>query len=219
MGKVCHICGEPSGMFPLCKKHNELKEKGLVFKNEKTGQWEIKQEDKEITAKLGNCIICGKETQQEYLFCKEHFNEYHNKTILIRITNCKQFEFVDTLDKYETGLTYVCKDGHRVRSKSEVAIDNYLYDHDIKHAYEKAYPIDNNPENDLHPDFYLSDLDLYIEHWGYSNKSNYNETREYKTKIYNQNKTTVIGTEEEDIKDIETSLTRKLKFYTKGKVN
>ena len=36
--KYCEICGEPSGFFPLCKRHALLKEKGLVYKDE-NGHW------------------------------------------------------------------------------------------------------------------------------------------------------------------------------------
>lgn len=36
--KYCEICGEPSGFFPLCKRHALLKEKGLVYKDG-NGHW------------------------------------------------------------------------------------------------------------------------------------------------------------------------------------
>ena len=41
--KRCAICGEPSGYYPLCKHHLDLKEKGKVIKNSK-GYWVIKEE-------------------------------------------------------------------------------------------------------------------------------------------------------------------------------
>lgn len=226
-GKFCQICNKPSGIYPLCKEHLKLKEEGKVFKNNETGKWELKKEQTKHTQKKDDitnhtsCLICGNTTENSFLFCKKCYNEYKNKSILIKVTNCTQTEFVCTIDKYESGLTIKCKDGHIVRSKSEMTIDNYLYDHNIKHAYEKAYPISANKDEDLHPDFYLPELDLYIEHWGYANKANYKEEKEYKTKIYNRNRTTVIGTTEEDMQDIETALDRKLnpKNYVKGKVN
>lgn len=210
--KICKICGKDGYLFyPYCYEH-------LPKKENETNETKINNIDNQ-NHNATNCLICGNKTNNGFLFCKEHYKEYKDKSILLKITNCTEIEFVSLIDKYESGLIYVCKDGHRVRSKSEVAIDNYLYDHNIKHAYEKAYPINNNKEDDLHPDFYLSDLDIYIEHWGYSNKANYKEEKDYKTKIYNKNQTTVIGTTEEDIQDIETSLNRKLKYYEKGKVN
>ena len=42
--KFCVICGEPSGMYPLCRTHLQLKEEGKVIKNEQ-GVWEEINED------------------------------------------------------------------------------------------------------------------------------------------------------------------------------
>lgn len=36
--RYCEICGQSSGFYPLCKYHNALKEKGLVFKDA-NGHW------------------------------------------------------------------------------------------------------------------------------------------------------------------------------------
>ena len=220
--KFCQICNKPSGMYPLCKEHLKMKDEGKVIKDN-NGKWVLKEfvNTTIVHNTQTNCLICGDKTENGFLFCKRCYNEYKNKSVLIKVTNCTQTEFVCTIDKYESGLTIKCKDGHIVRSKSEMAIDNYLYDHNIKHAYEKPYPISAKKEEDLHPDFYLPEYDLYIEHWGYANKANYKEEKDYKTRIYNRNKTTVIGTTEEDMQDIETALDRKLnpKNYIRGKVN
>lgn len=58
----CQICGESSGYFPLCKYHNDLKNEGLVKKNEH-GEWVVIDEENK------NCIICGKETSNNNIFC------------------------------------------------------------------------------------------------------------------------------------------------------
>jgi len=158
------------------------------------------------------CLICNNEIEINSLFCKDCYNKYNKKSIFLKVNNLSEISYFDEADKYENSITYTCKDGHKVRSKAEREIDNYLYEHNIRHAYEKPYPIDDNPDNDLHPDFYLPDLDVYIEHWGLKNKS-YEEEKKYKMQIYKKNKTTIIETTEEDMKDIETNLTRKLKFY------
>lgn len=42
--KRCAICGEPSGYYPLCKHHLDLKEEGKVIKNSK-GYWVIKEDE------------------------------------------------------------------------------------------------------------------------------------------------------------------------------
>ena len=104
-------------------------------------------------------------------------------------------------------------------------IDNWLFEHNIPHAYEKALPIDNDEKHDLHPDFCLPGYeddkeDIFIEYWGYNEKNiEYTKSKNYKMKIYKEQKVTVICLEEKDIMDINTSLKRKLKFYKKGEIN
>lgn len=69
----------------------------------------------------------------------------------------------------------IIKTGNIVKSKSEMIIDNWLFDHNIPHAYEKILPIDADQRHDLHPDFCLPGYgddtdDIYIEYWGYNEK-------------------------------------------------
>ena len=54
------------------------------------------------------------------------------------------FYFAKKLKKYfgkkyvpESASSFKCIDGHKVRSKAELIIDNYLYNHGIVHEYEK----------------------------------------------------------------------------------
>lgn len=56
--------------------------------------------------------------------------------------------------------------GTRVRSKSEQFIADWFYRHSIRFVYE---PMTNIRDFDFHPDFYLPDADLFLEH--VSNKS------------------------------------------------
>lgn len=63
--------------------------------------------------------------------------------------------------KYFTSL-----DGTKVRSKSEQSIADWLYRHSIRYEYE---PLLNVRDFEFHPDFYIPDANLYIEH--VSNKS------------------------------------------------
>lgn len=231
MKKTCEICGKPSGMYPLCKDCFKLKDNGAVEKCPNCNTWHkinepckcarkeetIIQPNEKIETET-ECILCGKESNG-YLFCKECYYKYSDKTILIKVANCRNIELCQILDDYEEGLIYKCEDGHKVRSKSEMLIDNWLYTHGIAHAYEKALPIDANPENDLHPDFYLSKEDIYIEHWGYENAKDYKKKKEYKINIYNHLAKTVITTTETDLSDINSTLERKLQFYKKGSVN
>lgn len=59
---------------------------------------------------------------------------------------------------------YRCKDGHYVRSRAELLIDNWLHSENIRHIYEKQITFPNG-EKRL-SDFYLPDYRAYIEFWG-----------------------------------------------------
>lgn len=234
---VCPICSEPSRVYMgnarkdrLCGKHADMLKNGEISVNEnglfvdsKTNKIlnkdyvENKEEDNPIVVK---CIACGKETQNGNLFCKPCYYKYKDKQLLVKITKCKEFNILD--ESYES--IYTCKDGHRVKSKSEREIDDYLFENCIPHAYEKVISIDCDSSHDLHPDFYLPKFrdkgDVYIEHWGFnSNNKDYTKSRKYKVEQYKKLGLTVICTNEKDQVDIIAALNRKLKFFEVGKVN
>jgi len=286
MGKTCVICGKPSGMYPLCKLHLQMKNDGKVIKCEDCGTWhltnapcvckksvtytelptegfetcvscgaktngyafcrkcfkkytndemldilngadsddEIFLDDDEVSfdsddkneelQKSKKCLLCEKESG-EFIFCKSCFARYRNKTLLLKITVAKDQE-LELLDESYEGL-YTCKDGHVVKSKSERDIDNYLFEHKIAHAYEKALVINSEV---FHPDFYLPELDVYLEHWGYDESNlEYTKRKEYKIPKYKEKGITLISTYEKDMKDVDTSLDIKLSNYKKGEIN
>ena len=206
---ACQICGKTCGFFKLCKECQQKK-------NEK------EQTEKSISIisvnteePLSECIICKNESNG-YLFCKDCYYKYKNKILLLKITNCTDIELMD--ESYEG--KYTCTDGHVVKSKSELTIDNYLFSKKIAHAYEKSFPIDNDPKHDLHPDFFLPEQGIYMEHWGYDdNNKPYTETKEYKIEQYKKAKITLICTNEKDISNIDANLERKLKFFKKDIIN
>jgi DNA helicase-4 len=55
-----------------------------------------------------------------------------------------------------------------VKSKEETIIANFLFLNGIKYEYEKKYPFesDNLEYKSYCPDFYLTDYDIYLEHFG-----------------------------------------------------
>lgn len=236
----CPICGEPTRVYMgnarkdlLCAKHADMLKAGKIETN-KNGLFVDKETSKILNKDyvepvtepkeqkgIVKCIACGKETKAGFLFCPSCYKKYVDKKLLVEITNCRDITILD--DSYEGKFT--CTDGHIVKSKSEMIIDNWLFDHSIPHAYEKKLPIDADESHDLHPDFCLpayngNQDDVYIEYWGY-NESNirYTESKNYKMKIYKQLNTTVICLEEKDMMDISASMSRKLKFYKKGTIN
>ena len=53
--------------------------------------------------------------------------------------------------------------GERVKSVEELTIANFLYLNGIEYEYEKPYP---HGQTMYRPDFYLTDYDIYLEHFG-----------------------------------------------------
>lgn len=90
--KECQICGKPSGMYPLCKEHLEMKSKGLVIKNENTGIWELNENNDELQNTYSieydnetkKCCICG-EYAPNGKQCKDCYYE--------------TLDYIDTMDK------------------------------------------------------------------------------------------------------------------------
>ena len=169
------------------------------------------------------CITCGIKTDG-MLFCKKCYTKYKDKELLFKITACSNVELLDA--SYEGRL--VCKDGHVVKSKSEREIDNYLFEHNIPHAYERELPYGPNATDILHPDFFLKDYlgkdkHVYIEHWGYNeNNIEYTKTKKFKLPIYKELGITLICTyEQTDIFQLDAILDRKLNksFIKENTVN
>jgi len=61
-------------------------------------------------------------------------------------------------EKYPATLR--TKDGHMVRSRAEVIIDNALYDYKLAHAYERKLPV----AEELYSDFFIPSENVYIEY-------------------------------------------------------
>ena len=101
-------------------------------------------------------------------------------------------------------------DGHYVRSKSEMLIDNFLYINGVVHAYERKLPI----EEDVYCDFYIPSGNarpqVYIEFWGLENDPKYSERKRKKIEIYKKYEFPLIEMTEPEINNLEEVLTRKL---------
>ncbi len=107
---------------------------------------------------------------------------------------------------------YRTKDGHYVRSKAELTIDDSLYLWGIPHAYEKKLP--NTVEN-VYSDFHIPSGKgrpnaVYIEYWGMENDEKYNSRKGKKIEIYNKLGFNLIQLNDADIKNIEDSLQKYL---------
>lgn len=60
----------------------------------------------------------------------------------------------------------------KVKSLEETKIANFLFLNGIDYEYEKLYPYESEDplRKSYHPDFYLTDYDIYLEHFGVSRR-------------------------------------------------
>jgi hypothetical protein len=98
------------------------------------------------------------------------------------------------------------KDGHMVRSRAEVIIDNALYDYKLAHAYERKVPI----EEDVYSDFFIPTENVYIEFWGLENDPKYAERKKAKLSLYKKYDFKLIELTDEDISNLDDHLPKKL---------
>jgi hypothetical protein len=99
-----------------------------------------------------------------------------------------------------------CTDGHYVRSKAEMLIDNWLYMAEVIHAYERKLPI----EEDVYCDFYLPTGKVYIEYWGYEEAEKYLKRKQEKQAIYKKYNFNLIELTEKEVQNLDDILPREL---------
>lgn len=100
-------------------------------------------------------------------------------------------------------------DGHLVRSKTELMIDNWLYLAGIAHAYERKLPVDRQ----LFAEFYLPQGNVYLEYLGQPSDGDYRQRKEAKLELYQQYGLNVITLEEEQVRQLDVHLPRLLLKY------
>jgi hypothetical protein len=106
---------------------------------------------------------------------------------------------------------FKCLDGHIVKSKGELIIDNYLTILGIDHLYEKTIQINGN---NVKYDWYLPENDIYIEYWGYTGQK-YNKRKKEKLKLYKGANKKLISIENVMFDDIYSNMDKMLKKFFK----
>ena len=122
-------------------------------------------------------------------------------------TQVKNVVEVEFRKKYPAN--YRATDGHYVRSKGEMSIDNWLYYSKVIHAYERKLPI----EEDLISDFYIPSGNVYIEYWGMSNDPIYATRKRKKLEIYRRYNYRLIELKDKEIENLDDVLPRRLLEY------
>ena len=132
---------------------------------------------------------------------------------LVKETKTNNFNDEDYRNKFPKD--HLCDDGHYVRSLSEMIIDNWLYNNNIVHAYEKSVFMKSNPDAIVLSDFYIPKGNVYIEFWGMENDEKYAKRKEIKINLYDENKINRIDLIEKDLKRLDDVLPRYLSKYIK----
>jgi len=117
--------------------------------------------------------------------------------------NTEVSDLTEFRDKFRPELR--ATDGHYVRSKAELIIDNWLYFAKIVHAYERKLPI----EEEIYCDFYIPTGKVYIEYWG-SEEAKYLDRKAKKLEIYKKYNLNLIQLFEKEISNLEDKLPAKL---------
>jgi hypothetical protein len=130
-------------------------------------------------------------------FCDRCFDE----VFLLR----RNFEMQVEIQK-----TVEARDGALVQSKGERQIAEWLTDHGITYRYDNKYRIIG--EFQIRPDFYLPELDVYIEYWGL-NTPKYKKSMYKKQELYQQQGKRLVSVYPRDLPRLHELLCSKLRMF------
>lgn len=201
-----------------------LSELGLIEKDLAAG-WEITKLGKSIGGRQfehetsGANYVLWPESILQYKRLLEVFKENSTEQHQTAAVSTPQTETqVANINKDNFREKFEAKhrtiDGHYVRSKAEMLIDNWLYQYGLVHAYERKLPIDE----DVYCDFYIPSGNgrpqaVYIEFWGLENDPKYTERKNKKVEIYKREGLSLIELTDADLQNIDDILAKKLRQF------
>ncbi|MDP6524162.1 MAG: HEAT repeat domain-containing protein [Kiritimatiellia bacterium] len=110
----------------------------------------------------------------------------------------------------EISKTIKARDGTLVQSKGERRIAEWLSRHGIAYRYDTKYRIIG--EFQIRPDFYLPELDVYIEYWGLDTPK-YKMSMYKKQTLYQQEGKRLISIYPRDLPGLDNVLTSRLRLF------
>ena len=150
------------------------------------------------TGEITKCIECGKWKNNKLPRCRDCWEIKE-----------KAKGNLDFRERYADEPKYRCKSGLEVKSKAEREIANFLHENKIQFRYETKLIIGGI---EVHPDFFLEDAKLILEHWGMDD-AKYNKAKRKKEKLYRENKVKYVSTNKKDEYNINDVLTTLLQPY------
>lgn len=142
----------------------------------------------------------------ESIIKNKHFTNSVNDTIG---TNAEKKSTDNSLNSFRNKFEakHRAADGHFVRSKAEMLIDNWLYMAGIVHAYERKLPI----EEEVYTDFYLPIGKVYIEFWGLEEcDQKYADRKKIKQDIYKRYEFNLIELTDKEVLNLDDVLPKML---------
>lgn len=131
------------------------------------------------------------------VFCDRCFDE----TFLAR----RNFEM-----QVENNKTVEARDGTLVQSHGEKRLAEWLTAHALTYRYDAKYRI--IAEFQIRPDFYLPELDVYIEYWGMDTPQ-YKMSMNKKHILYQQEGKRLISVYPKDLSQLDNLMTTKLRLF------
>ncbi|CAN5754515.1 hypothetical protein BH24DEI2_BH24DEI2_04650 [soil metagenome] len=102
--------------------------------------------------------------------------------------------------------THRATDGHLVRSRAEMLVDNWLYMSGLVHAYARQLPV----EEELYCDFYVPEGKVYIEYWGLEDDPRYAARKATKKDIYAKYNFNLVELSNDHIRNLDDYLPKML---------
>jgi len=110
----------------------------------------------------------------------------------------------------EINKTIETRDGMLVQSKGERLIAEWLTAHGLSYRYDAKYRIIG--EFQIRPDFYLPEVDLYIEYWGLDTPQ-YKMSMYKKQTLYQQEGKRLVSVYPKDLPVLDNLLTAKFRLF------
>lgn len=138
-----------------------------------------------------------------------------NPTEYIEIdTTNKAISFNQKSDNKYPDTLLKTTDGHWVRSRAELIIDNLLYDYGLTHSYERELTV----EDTVISDFYIPSRNgkenkgkaVYIEFWGIDDNQKYLERKKAKQEIYKKHNLNLIEIDNSHLDNLDSYLRKAL---------
>lgn len=133
-----------------------------------------------------------------------------NKSLFWRTTKGREL-----LNKLQFARVVPTLSSLEVRTRSEKRIADFLYKQGIVFEYEKEVTFNGRK---YIPDFYLPEMNLYIEFFGWSHIPSYQNKVEEKMRVYKENGMDCIYLFHKGSKDLEKILEKELMMRKKQRV-